>query len=215
MLLWAPDPVAVRDRLLDEDFWPEQVRRLTVLTGDTADEVPRPTLLLGEGAALAALVALWLDSVDERVGVLDRLAPLGRVDAYLVTESVPQHEPTPAPVGRRSPGVTHTTWFPQPPHLSDEQFFHGWHDVHTPSSFALHPRRTGYVRDAVARTLTPGSPPVRAIVAEHFAEVADYTDPRRLFGDADALARTTEELPLYGDADAMSSRPLWRWVLRP
>jgi hypothetical protein len=45
-----------------------------------------------------------------------------------------------------------------------------WPDIgHTPSSVALHPRRLGYVRDSVARTLTPGSPAVRAIVSESFA----------------------------------------------
>jgi hypothetical protein len=184
------------------------VRRLTVSVA--ADVAPR-TLLMGRGDELAALVEVWLDSLDER-GPVE--AALGRADGYLVTESVPQHEPMPAPVGERSPGITHLTWFPKPHRLTDEEFYRGWHEVHTPSSFALHPRRDGYVRDAVARAVTPGAPPVRAIVSEHFPEVEDYTDPARLFGTPEALRVTMEELPLYGDQADMSSCPLWRTVLR-
>ena len=191
------------------------VRGLTLSTADTAEQVPRPMLLMGRGGELAALVEVWLDSVDDRGQVEQALALAGGVaQGYLVTESVPQREPHPAPVGQRSPGLTHLTWFPKPDRLTDEQFFHGWHDVHTPASFALHPRRDGYVRDAVVRVLTPGAPAVRAIVSEHFPEVADYTEPARLFGDEAALAQTMAELPLYGDQAEMSSRPLWRTVLR-
>lgn len=215
VLVWRDPAVTVHEqaaRLLAGDL--PGSRRLTVSTADTDAEVPRPLLLLGRGGDLAGLVEVWLDSVDERHPVLEQLAAVGPVDAYLVTESVPQHEPAPPPVGTRSPGLTHLTWFPKPDALTDEAFYRGWHDVHTPSSYALHPRRDGYVRDAVARTLTAGSPPVRAIVSEHFPEVQDYTDPKRLFGSTEALTRTMEELPLYGDRAQMSSRPLWRTVLR-
>lgn len=211
-LVWrAGDLDAQVAALLDGSLLLPVVRRLTVSTADTAVEVPRPLLLMGRGDELAALVEVWLDSVDERAAVE---ALLGEADGYLVTESVPQAEPVAAPVGVRSPGLTHLTWFPKPARLTDEEFFHGWHDVHTPSSFALHPRRDGYVRDAVARALTPGAPPVRAIVSEHFPEVEDYTDPSRLFGSPEALQVTMDELPLYGDQADMSSRPLWRHVLR-
>lgn len=211
-LVWRDgDLTAQVSTLLGEALLLPVVRALTVSTADTDVEVPRPLLLMGQGRDLAALVEVWLDSVDDR-GPLE--AVLGRADGYLVTESVPQREPAAAPVGVRSSGLTHLTWFPKPSRLSDEEFYRGWHDVHTPSSFALHPRRDGYVRDAVARPLTAGAPPVRAIVSEHFPEVEDYTDPARLFGSPDALARTMAELPLYGDQADMSSRPLWRTVLR-
>ena len=201
-LVW--EPVADASALLLP-----AVRGLTV---SSAAEDVRATLLMGRGAELAALVEVWLDSLDERH---ELEALLGRCDGYLVTESVPQHEPTPAPVGERSPGITHLTWFPKPERLTDEEFYRGWHEVHTPSSFALHPRRDGYVRDAVARAVTPGAPPVRAIVVERFRDVQDYADPARLFGGAEALQATMDELPLYGDQADMSSRPLWRTVLRP
>jgi hypothetical protein len=164
-----------------------------------AARLDNATLLMGRGPDLAGLVELWLDSVDEWPAVAEQIPS----DAYLVTESVPQ--PLTGPPGL----LTHFTWFPKPDRLSDEEFFHGWHVVHTPSSAALHPRRQGYVRDSVARTLTKGSPPVRAIVSESFA-LEDYVDPARLFGGPDALKTTMDELPLYADAADISSCPLWK-----
>jgi hypothetical protein len=163
----------------------------------------RAPLLLGRGPELAGLVEMWVDSVDAWPALVEAVPS----DAYLVTESVPQ-----LPSG--VPGLlTHLTWFPKPARLTEEEFFHGWHVVHTPSSAALHPRRQGYVRDAVARTLTPGSPPVRAIVSEHFA-LEDYLDPRRLFGGKEALDRTMAELPLYADSADLSSCPVWQTRLK-
>ena len=165
-----------------------------------ADDV-KPTLLMGLGSQLVALVEVWLDSLDTRHEV-EALLP-GRYDGYLVTESVPQ-QPSAA-----EGLVTHLSWFPKPDRLTDEEFYRGWQEGHTPTTFALHPRRVGYVRDAVARVLTPGSPPVRAIVSECFAR-EDYEDPARLFGSPEAVRATMEELPSYGDHQDMSCRPLWR-----
>jgi len=163
-----------------------------------AADLAGATLLMGKGPTLRGLAELWVESVDVWPDVVRQVPG----DAYLVTESVPQ------PV---EPGewLTHFTWFPKPDRLSDEDFFHGWHMIHTPSSALLHPLRQGYVRDAVARTLTPGSPPVRAIVSEFFAEDV-YLDPARLFGSPDALTATVEELPLYADQADISSCPLRR-----
>jgi hypothetical protein len=61
----------------------------------------------------------------------------------------------------------------------------------------------------VARTLTAGSPPVRAIVTEFFL-LADYLDPARLFGGPETLQRTTDELPGYADAADISCCPVWK-----
>ncbi|GAB4004667.1 hypothetical protein [Nocardioides ultimimeridianus] len=166
-----------------------------------AADLPNATLLMGDGPRLRGLAEIWVDSVD----VWPTLAEQVSGDAYLVTESVPQ------PVADAADGelLTHLTWFPKPDRLTEDEFFHGWQVVHTPSSAALHPLRQGYVRDAVARTLTPGSPPVRAIVSELFAEDV-YLDPTRLFGPPETLERTMAELPLYADHEAISSRPVRR-----
>ncbi|WP_123233248.1 hypothetical protein [Nocardioides marmorisolisilvae] len=161
-----------------------------------AADLPGATLLMGRGSELRGLAEIWVDNVDVWPQVVEQAAG----DAYLVTESVPQ------PI---APGtlLTHFTWFPKPDRLSEEEFFHGWHMIHTPSSARLHPLRQGYVRDAVARTLTPGSPPVRAIVSEFFDEDV-YLDPARLFGSSEELTYTMEELPLYADQPDISSCPL-------
>jgi hypothetical protein len=165
----------------------------------------KATLLMGLGPSLAGVVEVWLDSLDTRAAV-EAVLP-GRYDGYLVTESVPQ-------LPSDEPGLlTHFSWFPKPSRLTDEEFYRGWQEGHTPTTFALHPQRVGYVRDAVARVLTPGSPPVRAIVSEVFAP-GDYTDPARLFGSPEAVQQTMAELPSYGDHEDMSCRPLWRGEAR-
>jgi hypothetical protein len=165
-----------------------------------ADDV-KPTLLMGSGSLLVALVEVWLDSLDTR-GTVEACFS-GRYDGYLVTESVPQ-------TSSDAPGLlTHLSWFPKPSRLSDEEFYRGWQEGHTPTTWELHPLRRGYVRDAVARVLTPGSPPLRGIVSELF-DAPDYEDPRRLFGSKAAVEAAMAELPSYGDAAEMSCRPLWR-----
>lgn len=189
LLVWSAEALAGADSL--------DVPGLRSIAVSAAADIERKTLLMGRGPALAGLVELWVDSVDVWRAVVEQVP----CDAYLVTESVPQ------PV---TPGLlTHLSWFPKPERLTDEEFFHGWHEVHTPTTWELHPLRQGYVRDSVARSLTPGSPPVRGIVSEHFA-VEDYVDPSRLFGSPEALKASVDELPLYADYDDVSCCPLMR-----
>jgi hypothetical protein len=192
-------------------------RALKVSVADLAGrEIPKPPLLMGEGKSFSASVDVWLDSIDDRGPILEALASLAsRVDAYLVTESVPQRcADRDWPDGAKSPGVTHFTWFPKPERLSDEEFFRAWHEVHTPFSFDLHPLRWEYVRNAVARTLTPGSPPIRAIVGERFRTLDDYSDPRRLYGSKEVLSRVMEDTVQFGDVEDMHSAPLSEYILR-
>lgn len=191
VLVWSDEAVDAAKGL--------DVPGLRSVTVSRAARLPKATLLMGRGPELAGFVSLWVDSVDVWREVVDQVPG----DAYLVTESVPQ------PVSSGSGLLTHLTWFPKPERLTDEQFYAGWHDVHTPSSAGLHPRRQGYVRDAVARRLTPGSPPVRALVSEFFA-LEDYVDPARLFGGPETLQRTAEELPLYADGESISCCPVWQ-----
>lgn len=195
LLIWTDAAAAAAPSL--------QVPGLRSVQVSTAADLPGAPLLMGNGAALRGLAEVWVDSVDVWPAIVEQVPG----DAYLVTESVPQ------PV---EPGewLTHFTWFPKPDRLSEEEFFHGWHTIHTPSSAGLHPLRQGYVRDAVARTLTPGSAPVRAIVSEFFAEDV-YLDPSRLFGTPDELMKTVEELPLYADQADISSCPLRQVRSRP
>lgn len=191
LLVWSDDALDAAKAL--------DVPGLRSVAVSRAARLENATLLMGRGGDLAGLVELWVDSVDAWPAIVEQVPS----DAYLVTESVPQ------PIAEIPGLLTHLTWFPKPDRLSEEEFFHGWHVVHTPSSAALHPRRQGYVRDAVARTLTAGSAPVRAIVSESFL-LDDYVDPARLFGGQEALQRTVDELPLYADAADISSCPVWK-----
>jgi hypothetical protein len=188
------------------------VRDVTV---QRAADVPDAPILLGRGPELGLLVQVWLTSYDDRLSVERLLRSAGPVDGYLVTESEPQPlTDRDWPDGTQSPGISHVTWFPKPERLSEEEFLHGWHEVHTPHSAALHPLRWSYVRDTVVRTLTPGSPPVRAIVVERFRELRDYADPKRLFGPAEAFEQNMKDLPGYADLDDISSRPMHELILR-
>ncbi|HZN14296.1 MAG TPA: hypothetical protein VFB78_08530 [Acidimicrobiales bacterium] len=189
------------------------VSALTVHLADTAEAIPEPPLLLGRGPDAAAVVSVWLHSLDDRGPVEDALGD--KVDGYLVTESVPQRRADRGwGDGERSPGVTHCTWFPKPDRLSDEDFYRGWHDIHTPASFRLHPLRWEYVRDAVARPVTAAAPPVRAIVFERFRTVEDYADPSRLYGPPETLDETMRDLPLYADFESISSAPFSEVILK-
>jgi hypothetical protein len=185
------------------------VRRLTV---QRAASLQNATILLGRGPQLHTLVQVWLSSYDDR-GPIEEV--LGSADGYLVTESEPQ------PLTDRdwadgvpSPGISHVTWFPKPERLSEDAFLHGWHEVHTPHSAVLHPLRWTYTRDTVVRTLTAGSPPVRAVVVERFRKVEDYTDPKRLFGGSAAFEQNMLDLPGYADLDDISACPMTELVLR-
>ena len=203
-------------RLSQSTILSNEVSGLTVSVNDLLQDIPRPMLLLGNAETLGAAVSVWIDSLDNRAPLETVLSADGtRVDGYLVTESIPQ-----ACVdrnwadGERSPGVTHFTWFDKAQDLSDADFFYNWFEVHTPFSFELHPLRWEYVRNAVARPLTPGAPAVRAIVGERFRELRDYTDPERLFGSHEALAKSAEEAGDFSDPSTLRSLPLSEYILK-
>lgn len=192
------------------------VRALNISVNDLQKEIPKPMLLLGIGATLGAAVSIWMDCLDDRGPIEEGLAERAdRLDGYLVTESIPQAcTDRDWPDGEVSPGVTHFTWFEKAKGISEEAFFHHWFDVHTPFSADLHPLRWEYVRNAVARPLTKGAPPIRAIVAERFREIRDYTDPSRLFGSPELLQKSAEEAGDFGDPEAMHAAPLSEYILR-
>ena len=203
-------------RLSRSTIFSNGVSGLTVSVNDLLQDLPRPMLLLGDAEKLGAAVSVWIDSLDNRTPLETELGADGsRVDGYLVTESIPQAcVDRDWPDGERSPGVTHFTWFDKAQGLSDADFFYNWFEVHTPFSFELHPLRWEYVRNAVARPLTRGAPAVRAIVGERFRELRDYTDPERLFGSHEALAKSAEEAGDFSDPSTLQSLPLSEYILK-
>ena len=126
LLRKAPDqPIAAfRDALLASGgpvAGAEPVRALTVEVADLADTFAGTSHVMGQGASLAGVVSVWVDSLDRRGAIeawLREHAETGH--GYLVTESVPQPcADRDWPAGTRSPGVTHFTWFPKPERLTD------------------------------------------------------------------------------------------------
>ena len=214
------DAVDLRKRWIDEvapAVLDAGVRSLTLNVSDLVDTLgERAFLVMGEGRSIAAEISLWLDCSDDRGPIEALLRPAsGRLAGYLVTESIPQaYLDRDWPDGEQSPGVTHFTAFPKPDRVSEEDFFAAWHGVHTPLSFELHPRRWLYVRNSVARALTEGAPPYRAIVEERFRTIEDYTDPKRLFGSKEVVERMVAELSDFADADRMDSVPMSETIFR-
>ena len=102
----------------------------------------------------------------------------------------------------------------EPERLSEEAFFHGWHEVHTPFSERLHPTRWSYTRNAVARAVTAGAPPYRAIVEERWRSFDEWLDPRQLFGSPDVLGEAQRELSQYADFESLHQTVLSEYVMK-
>jgi hypothetical protein len=172
----------LRERLFADSAPELLARSCGAVTLHVAD-VPGGFTTDRRGPALGAVASVWLDSVDHRAPIEESLRKLSpSVTGYLVTESVPlEYATRDWPDGARSPGVTVMAMFEQPAWLERDEFIRRWHESHTPKSLEIHPLRR-YVRNVVARVLTPGARPFAGIVPEAFETLEDFTDPRRLYG---------------------------------
>ncbi len=192
-------------------------RGLVLQIADLAEDPRMPAQrFFGEGRALGACVSVWLDSLDARGAVDAALSSSGAaVQGYLVTESIPQAcRDRDWPDASRSPGVTQLVCFPKPDRLGEADFFRGWHEEHTPFSFELHPTRWSYTRNTVARALTPGARPFRAIVEERWRTFEEWLDPKRLFGSKEVLRRSAEELSHYADFASLQQTVMSEWIAK-
>jgi hypothetical protein len=221
-LVWKRDGDAIaafRDRLVGDvatHLLANGALRLIVNVSDLREQVGQGTSqYLGEGKKIAASVSLWVDSIDQRGKLEDALRGIAsRADGYLVTESMPLRCPDRDwPDGTRSPGVTLWTAFPKPQGLSDEVFYERWHGHHTPLSFEIHPLWE-YTRNAVARVLTPGAPPHRAIVEERFRTLEDLLDPNRFFGAPENIQRVLVDIATFTDFESINTAPMSEWILK-
>jgi len=210
----SPDMPSMGAAVLDEvvpKLRSKGAYRVTANIADINDAVAKanPGRFGGPWDTLGAAVSFWLDNLDARRAIEPDFAEISAgFSGYLVTESVVQGYERSWADGDRRPGVTLFSAIGKPPAVSDEHFYHWWQDVHSQSSFRLHPCRWSYVRNAVARPLTPGAPAYRAIVLEHWRDFAEFTDDSRFFGGKAALAEMYAEIPHYCDNDTMISGPM-------
>ena len=190
-------------------------RSLTLNVADLGEAIARCPLVLGDGAQWSACVSLWIDCIDTRGAIERELATdCARIAAYLVTESAPQRW-----VGRdwpdrqRSPGATLVTAFPKPDRLSDEQFYGHWHGSHSVLTAEIHPFRQ-YIRNSVARRLTPEATAYRGIVEERVAELEDATDMMRLFrGSLDNIRKGIADVDAFLDRAQISATLMSEYIL--
>jgi len=233
-LVWLPEgtaPEAVRATMLD-GVGPRLLAldplALQMDLDDDGAQVP-PPLPLPEGEPpVRAVVSIWLPRYDDRGPYEEALAAVAdRIAGYLVTESMytdwggnQWSGPRSWPDGERSPGVLTVTCMQQTPRMTEDEWFDFWHTKQSPMSEAIQPRAR-YVRNSVARAITPGAPPYRGIVEEAWPTVADLTDPMRFYcaeGDEQRLQEhlktMLDHVTAFLDFDTMRVHTLSEWILR-
>lgn len=169
---------------------------------------------------VVGIVGIWTQqSYGPHVqGALERLTDeCDRVDAYLVTESVPLAPPTTA-VGARTPGFANVALLRRPAELDGQTWFARWHVDHTPVAIATQ-STFGYTQNAVVRPLTPGAPAIDAMVEELFPLEATR-DLHAFFGatdDADLgdrMNRMVASTAAFGANRDVDTVPTSRYVMR-
>ena len=175
-------------RLVHEEIAPALLalspRGLSLQVDDADAQVPVPMPPPEGEIQPFALVSLWLDRYDDR-GAFESVlrAASDRIAGYLVTESMyteyggnAHGRPRDWPDGERSPGVVMVTLLRRPEAMDHAAWIHHWHEVQSPVSESMQPRMR-YVRNTVARSITPDAPPIEGIVEEAWPSPQHMTDP--------------------------------------
>ncbi len=170
---------------------------LSMQVDDADAQVPVPMPPPDDEPQPFLLVSIWLDRYDDRApfeAVLNESC--AEIAGYLVTESMytdyggNRHaEPRSWPDGERSPGVVMVTLLRRPATMTPEAWVAHWHGVQSPVSESMQPRMR-YVRNAVARPITAGAPPIEGIVEEAWPSPEHLTDPMLFYcadGDTDLM----------------------------
>lgn len=154
----------------------------------------------GDGAILSGIVHATLAERADALAMMAVLDPtLKYVDGYAVSQDIPRDYERDWELGTPSPGVRQVTLLRPKPGLSQEDFMEHWHGKHGPLALEVHPIWR-YDRNAVLDGLTEHTPPLSGIVALHFRELADATDPKRLYGGDDAnITRIYEDVSSFLD----------------
>ena len=177
-----------------------------------------------DGRLLVASVSFWIGSYDDRA---PHESALGKADAqpygWIVAESEARsygaHRTWPD--GKRSPGLSITTFFDKKEGISDDDFYRIWHGEHTPLSFEIHPFWL-YVRNQVLRPVTPGAPAVRGIVYEAVPTDEQMLDFNQFFGAAPDdpasltanIQRVNDHMETFGNTATLQCVPMREWIFR-
>jgi hypothetical protein len=203
-------------------------RALTIDLDDEGAQVP-PPLPPPEGEnPIRAVVSIWLDTYEHRVPFEAAMRDhSSRIAGYLVTESLYRdyggNQWAPMrdwPDGYRSPGLLTVTCMELKRGMTYEQWLDFWHNQQSPMSEAIQPRAR-YVRNAVARPITPDAPAFLGIVEEAWPSVEHLTDPMLFYrgeGSTDRLnenfATMIEHVGTFIDFDTMRNMTMSEWQLR-
>lgn len=190
---------------------------VNVRDGEVRDSLMTLTTL---DPPVVGVVSIWTQQSygDQVAAVLERLRrEASRVDAYLVTESVPLDPPATAP-GERTPGFANVALLRRPADLDEATWLTRWQLDHT--QVAIDTQSTfGYTQNYVVRALTPQAPTVAAIVEELFPTAAlsdlhaffDAADDAEL---ADRMGRMVASTERFGANRDIDTVPTSRYVLR-
>jgi len=225
-VLWKPasiDGATFRDRLLA--FVVPALRelgatQLSLLVADEHSEPLQKARITHMQDPVAGMLSLWLPNVDAHPAIEAVLAPhVARVAGYLVTESVVLANQTQAsPPGKRTRGTTLLALLEKPDRLAFDEWIRIWHGSHSPLALEIQCTYL-YVRNVVARALTPDAPAWRGLVEEGFPSDA-VTNPMRWYkaeGDPQKLreniGRMVASVQAFLDIDRVESHPLSEYVL--
>jgi hypothetical protein len=178
--------------------------QIVLLVPDKTDEIRSraPSRIGGDFDSLSAVFEVWLPNLDGRAPIEEALRR--RCDAlwgYLVCESTMQPCPHSPEEGGRVPGITQWTLNDKPAKVALEDFYREW-AVHSKLSFELHPTRESYIRNAVARRITPEAPGYLGIVLERFPELEHFVDESIYFGDPAVVKQMFEHVPSFYDFES-------------
>jgi len=184
------------------------------------DAVVEDALRMAQGEPVTAVASIWTAG-DTRsvVEVIDSAADTPGCDAYGVTERV-RLDPRPVADGARADLVAQIALLRKPDSMTREEYLDYWLLEHT--AVAIRTQNTvAYIQNIVEETLASSSPPVAAIVEEHFP-MASLTDPHELYGsrgdDAELeyrMAELIESVVQFGAHRGLDLVPssLYRWTL--
>jgi hypothetical protein len=202
--------------------------RLSMDLRDTHSDIPAPVPTPDGETPLHALVSVWLDAVDHRRPYEEILEESSRrLAGYEVVESLYRDyggnkwsEPRSWADGERSPGVLTVALFDQHPQLTFDEWITRWHTRISPITESIQPR-CRYVRNAVFRGITEGTPPLRGIVEEAWPSLEHVTDPMLFYcadGNPDIMtAHVTlmiEEITAFIELETMRSVTRSEWILK-